>query len=295
MRIGVGLPSTIPGVEGRVIVDWARRADEQGWSSLAVIDRVAYPNHEPLATLAAAAAVTERIRLATTVLVAPLRNTGLLAKQAASIDRLSGGRLTLGLGVGARAADYEAAGTAVAFDQRVAHYEQQLATLRRIWSGEPPAVGIDPIGPSPARAGGPELLLGGYSESAAERAGRVADGFIAGPLSPRKARTFYDAARRVWEDDGRPGRPRFVACRYFALGDGSTAERGRDVLRHYYAFAGEDRAERAADGILDAPAALHGWFEACREVEVDEVIVWPTVPELDQIDRLLEVVEDGPS
>jgi alkanesulfonate monooxygenase SsuD/methylene tetrahydromethanopterin reductase-like flavin-dependent oxidoreductase (luciferase family) len=106
--IGIGLPNTIPGTPGRLLVDWAPRAEERGFSTLATIDRVAYPSYESLVTLAAAAAATDRIGLMTNILLAPTRNPILLAKEAASVDGLSGGRLTLGLGVGSRRDDFEA-------------------------------------------------------------------------------------------------------------------------------------------------------------------------------------------
>src|ERR671933_208143 len=109
MDIGIGLPATIPGTSGSLVLDWAKRADSGPFSSLGIIDRLVYPNYEPLITLAAAAAVSSRVRLMSTVLIGPLRPSGLLAKQAAPIDALSGGRLTLGLGVGAREDDFRAA------------------------------------------------------------------------------------------------------------------------------------------------------------------------------------------
>src|SRR3989442_8389765 len=110
MNIGVGLPTSTSGISGRLLVDWAKRADAGPFSSLGVVDRVAYQNYEPFTALAAAAAVTRRGRLATMVVIAPLRNTAILAKQAASLDALSGGRLTPGLAVGARGEDYALSG-----------------------------------------------------------------------------------------------------------------------------------------------------------------------------------------
>ena len=107
MRVGIGLPSAIPGRSPDLVAQWAERAEAAGFSSLGVLDRVNYAAFEPLVTLASAAAVTENIRLVTMVVIGPLHNPVLLARQAASLDALSGGRLTLGLGVGARVDDYE--------------------------------------------------------------------------------------------------------------------------------------------------------------------------------------------
>jgi alkanesulfonate monooxygenase SsuD/methylene tetrahydromethanopterin reductase-like flavin-dependent oxidoreductase (luciferase family) len=102
MKIGLGLPESIPGVRSRLLLDWARKAEAGPFSSLSVFDRLVYSNYEPLMTLAATAAVIQRIRLMTSVLLAPLRNPALLAKMVASLDALSNGRLTLGLGIGGR-------------------------------------------------------------------------------------------------------------------------------------------------------------------------------------------------
>src|ERR687892_368890 len=107
MQIGIGLPNTVPGAPGRLLVDWAARAEARGFSALATIDRIAYPSYESLVTLAAAGAVTERVGLMTNILLSPTRSPILLAKEAASVDQLSGGRLTLGLGVGTRGGEPE--------------------------------------------------------------------------------------------------------------------------------------------------------------------------------------------
>src|SRR5919198_6251300 len=128
MVVGIGLPNTIPGTDGRLVVEWARRADEGPFSTLGVLDRLAYDSIDPFAALAAAAGVTERIGLATMIAIGPLRNGALLAKQAASVDALSGNRLTLGLAVGARLDDYETAG--VDHRGRGPRLSEQLAALR---------------------------------------------------------------------------------------------------------------------------------------------------------------------
>lgn len=145
MQIGVGLPNGVPGTDGQLIIEWARRADEGPFSSIGVVDRLVYDSYEPLTALAAAAAVTRRVLLATTIVVGLLHNTAMLAKVAASLDALSGGRLVLGLAVGARKEDYDAAG--IDYHSRGRRLSEQLATLRSLWED-----GI--LGPNAARSNG---------------------------------------------------------------------------------------------------------------------------------------------
>lgn len=286
MDVGIGLPATIPGTRASLILDWARRADSGPFSSLGILDRLVYPNYEPLVTLAAAAAVTERVRLMTTVLIGPLRGAGVLAKQAATIDALSGGRLSLGLGVGAREDDFRAA--PASFHDRARNFEEQLELMRRVWSGQPAGDEVGPIGPPPARPGGPELLIGGYSPPAIRRLGRWGDGFISGGVpDPGQVRQMFDLAEESWSAEGREGRPRLVACLYYALGP--NAERGGDYIRDYYSYFGPG-ADDMARSIPSTPEEIEGLIQGLDEVGADEVICWPTVAELDQVDRLAELV-----
>src|SRR6266508_2318608 len=144
MDIGIGLPNPVPGTPGETLVEWARKAEAAGFSSLATIDRIAYPSYESLITLAAAAAVTERVGLMTNVLLGPTRNPVLLAKEAAGVDQLSGGRLTLGLGVGARKDDFEITGQR--FEDRGNRFDQALELMHRVWNGDDGANGRGPDG-----------------------------------------------------------------------------------------------------------------------------------------------------
>src|SRR5260370_39855058 len=97
MRVGVGLPSTVPGAKGHLIIEWACRADEGPFSSLGVLDRLVYDSYDPLITLAAVVSVTHRVKLATTIIIRPRHNTAMLAKAAASLHALSAARVVLGL------------------------------------------------------------------------------------------------------------------------------------------------------------------------------------------------------
>src|SRR5690349_1332420 len=196
MDLGVGLPISNP----HRLVDWATRAEAAGFASLGLLDRLVFDNPEPLVALAVLAGATDRIRLQTEVLLGPLRSTALLAKQVATLDVMSGGRFTLGIGVGGRADDHEAAGTPLA--QRGRLLEQQLVDLRRIWSD-------GTIGPRPATPGGPPILIGGFAPAALARIARYGTGFLcAAPL--RWAGPLVDGVTEQWQAAGRPGRPRLV-------------------------------------------------------------------------------------
>jgi alkanesulfonate monooxygenase SsuD/methylene tetrahydromethanopterin reductase-like flavin-dependent oxidoreductase (luciferase family) len=289
MDIGIGLPATIPGTKGALVLDWAKRADPGPFSSLGVLDRLVYPNYEPLITLAAAAAVTERVRLMTTVLIAPLRRAGVLAKQAATVDALSGGRLTLGLGVGSREDDFQFA--PASFQDRGRRFEEQLELMKRVWSGQPVSEEAGAVGPPPAQAGGPELLIGGYTPVSIRRVGRWGDGFISGGVrDPEQVRQLFDLAKESWRNEGREDRPRLVASLYYALGP--NAARGGDYIRDYYSYFGPG-ADEMARSIPSSPEAVEELIRGFGDVGADEVICWPTVAELDQVDRLADIVANN--
>lgn len=286
MQIGIGLPGTMPGVTGEFILDWAKLAEVGPFSSLGVLDRLVYPNYEPLITLAAVAGVTQRVRLMTTILIAPLRNTAILAKQAASIDALSNGRLTLGLAIGGREDDFLAA--QVPFHERGKRFDEQLATMKRIWSGQPLSENIGAIGPSPVQQGGPELLIGGNSPEAIKRIGRWGNGYISGGGGPGAARQGYSAAEQAWKEAGRPGKPRFVGATYYGLGPGA-GDKAAQYIRHYYSFLGPI-ADRLASSVPSTPDAVKGAIQAFSDVGVDELILWPTIPDLNQVELLAELI-----
>src|SRR3954469_14693391 len=203
MDIGIGLPNTVLGVDRRGIVDWAREAEDAGFASLGTIDRIAYDNYDSLISLAAAAAVTERIRLTTDILIAPLRSAAMLAKQSATIDQLSGGRLVLGLAVGGRPDDFEAVG--VDFHSRGKIFERQLEEMARAWRGD------SKVGPPAANGERPQLLIGGQSDIALRRAAKHADGWTMGGGTPDALREAIPKLREAWQDAGRAGDPRVMA------------------------------------------------------------------------------------
>lgn len=288
MKIGVGMPATVPGSTPDSLLEWARRADAGPFSSLAVIDRLIYNSFEALVMLSAAAAVTRRIRLMTTVLIAPLRNGGLLAKQAATLDQLSGGRLTLGFGVGRREPEYLVA--PASFHDRGRRFDRQLALMRQIWAGETPEGADRPVGPPPVQTGGPEVLIGGYSDAVPRRAARFGDGYIYGSgADPARARGVFDGVEAAWKAAGRPGKPRFAGGLYVALG-GDAPERAAAYVRDYYSFAGP-QAEAIARAVRTTPQAIKDTIKAFADIGMDEMLLWPCVPEVTMFDRLAELAE----
>jgi alkanesulfonate monooxygenase SsuD/methylene tetrahydromethanopterin reductase-like flavin-dependent oxidoreductase (luciferase family) len=280
MRVGIGLPTTTPGVDRALLLDWCRRADARPFSSLGVLDRLVYASLDPLASLAGAAALTERVRLVTMVVIGPLRNTAVLAKQAASLDALSKGRLVLGLGLGARHDDYEAAG--IDPRRRGSQLTTQLVELRRLWEE-------DVVGPRPVQAEGPVLLAGGGGPAAFARAARHADGYVHGGGPPRAFAGAAARATAAWVDAERPGEPQLWGQGYFALGDAKTVARGADYLRDYYSFTGGFE-ERIVAGNLTTPSAVKDFVRGYEEEGCDELVLLPTVSSLDQLERLADVL-----
>lgn len=281
MDIGVGLPSTIPGVTAEQILDAARRAEARGFPSVGVLDRIVYDNFEPLMTLAAVAVVTERVRLTTAILIVPARaNPALLAKQAATVDALSGGRLSLGVAIGGRDDDYEASG--IPTRRRGERLEEMLEAMQGHWrAGD--------VGPPPAQAGGPPLWVGGTVDAAYRRAARFGIGWIMSGGTPDQLAEGAEKTRQAFRDAGREEEPRIGALAYFALGDDAEAIAHRDLTR-YYAWLGEETAEMIASSAATDEATVGGYVQAFEAAGCDELLFFPTSPDPGQVDLLAATV-----
>lgn len=279
MDVGVALPNAVPGTTGGQLVEWARRADARGFSSLGTIDRIVYDNYEPLVALAAAAAVTERIGLCTSVLLGPLRaNAVALAKQALSLQALSSGRFTLGIGLGGRDDDYEASG--IEPKRRGRRLDEMLEQIREVWDG-------DSVGP---RAGGvPELIVGGHADASFARAARFGDGWIAAGSGPEQFAAGAEKARAAWSEAGRDDEPRTSALAYFSLGD-RAEEEARAYLTDYYAWLGEQIAEFLVAGAAKDAEAVKQLVTAYEEAGCDELILCPSSGDPDQVNLLADAV-----
>jgi alkanesulfonate monooxygenase SsuD/methylene tetrahydromethanopterin reductase-like flavin-dependent oxidoreductase (luciferase family) len=281
MRVGLGLPVGDPGS----LLDWARRADSGPFSTLGILDRIVYDNPEPLVTLAAVVGSTARVRVQTEVLIAPLREPVLLAKQAATLDRLSGGRFTLGLGLGGWEDDYRAVGADIR--RRGRRLDEQMAILRGIWSGEPVGPGIGAVGPAPTRRGGPEVLFGGFTAPALARVARWGDGFLCA-TPPALADGLLRTVEKEWDQAGRSGRPRLVGQVNAAIGPDSVLAEGRATIARYYGTS--EYAAQALDAWLTTPRQVRDAIAAFAGLGADETIVYCWSPDPDQVDRLADAV-----
>jgi len=282
MDIGIGLPNPVPGIAGTRLIEWARKAEEAGFSSLATIDRIAYPSYESLITLAAAAGATERIGLVTNVLLGPTRNAVLLAKEAASVDQLSGGRLTLGLGVGAREDDFNAVG--LGFHDRGKRFDHDLELMHRAWKGELVNGALKPVGPTPVNGTVP-ILIGGSTDQAIERTVKWGVGWTVGGAPPEQGAEFADRVRKAWADAGREGQPRIVGLTYFGLSEGAL-EKATAYLGDYYGEFGKQFAE----WIPKTPDAVKDVVKRFQDFGFDELFLDPTTDELDEVDRAAAAV-----
>ncbi|MCW7986399.1 LLM class flavin-dependent oxidoreductase [Streptomyces sp. G7(2002)] len=285
MSVGLGLPIGDPAQ----LLSWARRAEATPFTTVALLDRLVFGNPEPLITLATLAGATSRIRLQTEVLLAPLHRTALLAKQAATLDLLSGSRFTLGIGIGGRDDDYLASG--IDLRTRGRRLDTQMATLRRLWSGEPLSADVGPIGPGPARPGGPEVLFGGFVPAALERVARWGDGFLGAALPPGHMDGLFRQVEDAWDRAGRRGRPRLVAQVNAALGPQPTLDRARAELRAYY--APHSYTDHVVNGLLTSGDQIREAVAAFRAIGADEVMLYCWSPDPDQVERLAGAVFHG--
>lgn len=276
MEISIGLPNAVPGATGEQLLDWARRSDALGFTSLGTIDRVAYPNYEPLIALAGAAAVTERIGLCTSVLLGPLRvNPVPVAKQALSLQALSGGRFTLGIAIGGREDDFEVSG--VEMGDRGRRLDAMLERIREVWAG-------DEVGPS--GQGEPGLIVGGHAEASFQRAARFGDGWIAGGAPPDQYAEMVPQVRAAWSQAGRDDEPRMLGLAYFSLGAGAE-DRAHAYLTDYYAWLGETAEYIAQSAATDAET-VQQYTSAFEQAGCGELILCPCSSDPEQVDLLAE-------
>lgn len=287
MKLGIGLPNTMAHeVDRRLMLDWARLSEEAGFHLLGTIDKPNYDSWDPLVTLAGVAGVTERIRLATTIVQLPPRNEVLVAKQAAVVDQLSGGRLTLGVAQGGRQDDFEVFGAE--FRGRSERFERQVERLRAIWrTARESDRDHGVVGPAPVQDPGPPIWAGALQPRAIERATRLADGFLFGTAGSEVMTQRAPAIREALAANGKPGAT-VAGLAYVGVGDDpqrALDEATHHVLRYYGQLWTEP-----GNLIHHGPGPKIAEEVAAYADAVDVLVLFPQIPSLDQVEQLAEHV-----
>jgi alkanesulfonate monooxygenase SsuD/methylene tetrahydromethanopterin reductase-like flavin-dependent oxidoreductase (luciferase family) len=283
VKIGIGIPNQVRDVDPTIVGPWASAAEEAGFSTLGTVGRIAYPGVADTVTLAVAAGATSRIGLFSNVLLGPPWPAALLAKEIAGIDGASGGRLTLGLGIGGREDDFVVEGLPMkGLGKRM---DADLEVYRSVWGGEPVGGGNNPAVPAGTRQ--VPLMFGGMAPAALARMAKHGIGYVGASVPPAMVAGTFDGARAAWKAAGRDGEPRLTAIAYFAFDDYAT---GRANVHDYYSAMGDQIADLIADNVSFGADRVRAAVKAFEELGADELILNPTVPDLGQIAKLAEVV-----
>jgi alkanesulfonate monooxygenase SsuD/methylene tetrahydromethanopterin reductase-like flavin-dependent oxidoreductase (luciferase family) len=289
------MPVMEPDLDAATLKAWARVIDGGPFSSLCWGERMAFDNPDSLTLLGALAAWTDRVRLVTTVIVPQLHDSVMLAKGLATGDMLSGGRLTVGLGVGGRDEDYRAVGACTG-TQTMRGLAESVAVMKRIWAGEKVTESVVPVGPPPLQTGGPKLLIGTMGPKTVRSAAAWADGLagITLDLDVSKQNELFDVARRAWATAGKR-KPHLATSFWFAIGDDAQEARAQ-VHRHLLRYMNWIPA-----AVVDAMAPTTGWagnddelldvLQKFSGIGTDEIHLIPTSSDIDQLRRVAEVAK----
>ena len=287
-KIGLAVVSPAPLITPNYVVDFAKKCEAMGADSMWTIDRIAYDNLEPLTLLAAAAGATQRIRLGTSVLLGNLRHPSHLAKIVATLDFISDGRVTLGLGFGSRESDYKA--VEVPFDKRGSRAVEQVNLIKRLWTEENVThngrfFNIENLtmGPRPIQKPIP-IWTGGSAEVALKRAGTWADGYICGSSAiPEFAQTWEKIAGYARSAGRNPEAIKKAGLTFMAIDD----DKGRAVkiienyMTRYYSKV---RGEVASTSLVGAPSAIAERINSFLSRGLDTLIIGLADPDPKQLD-----------
>lgn len=295
MQIGMTMPVMEPNLDRALLKSWAQAIDDGPFSSLCWGERIAFDNPDSLTLLGALAAWTDRVQLVTTVIVPQLHDPVMCAKALATGDVLSGGRLTVGIGVGGRHEDYHAVGADPA-TQTMRGMAERVEIMRRVWAGEKITESVLPVGPPPARPGGPSLLVGTIGPKTLRSAASWADGLagITMDLDTVKQAELFDVARDAWAQADKP-KPHLATSFWFALGP---ADRAREQIRTHLLRYMNWIPPKCVDAIAPttgwsgSPDELAATLRRFQEIGTDEIHLIPTSSDLDQVRQAAEVIAD---
>jgi len=219
----------------------------------------------------------------TDILLATVREPVLLAKQAATLDQVSGGRFVLGVGVGGRPDDF----TVTGFNphDRGKRMDAALDLMHQAWRGEPVPGTTQPVTPRPVNGHSVPVMIGGHTEKAMARIGKYGIGYTLGGGTPEQLRGVIEQVTSIWNGAGRPGKPEFRALGYFALGD-EVAGEAEGNLKDYYG----DYGPRVWAGAVKTAEEAWQRVSAFEQAGCDELILFMAAPAIEQAERLAKAV-----
>lgn len=292
MKFGIGFPAQVPGMGRDDCLEFAARAEGLGFDSLWVLDRLVYDSMAALPLLSAAAAITSRVRLGTSILLATQHSPLVLAKELATIDRISNGRLIVGVAAGGRAVDFAAAN--IPMSERGSRLDETVSIMKQAWSGAAVkhqgksfTFDVPPVGPTPVQAPHPPIYIGGRSDAAIDRAVRLADGYIPGGSGPAAlckelARVYAAAASRGRAADSLP----CSAVVYFAMGQDT--DQALTSIRHYLQtyYGPELKLQPERDTVYGDAERATVRLREFAALNLDTLILVPAICDARQVDLL---------
>lgn len=293
MKIGISIPSTVAESDRDTLCEWIQRIDRGPFSRLCTGERIASPFLDIMCVLSAAAVLTDRVPIQSLISLAPLYAAPLLAKQAATVDVLSDGRFTLGVGVGVREYDYILADKPEVFSKRLSALDTQVHAMRSIWAGDYPLPPDAPaIGPKPVQANGPPIYASSLGPKSMQRAVKWADGLAGFNFAPdiKEVDWIFKNFTRLWKEQERRGEPDLQLAFWFGLTN-DAPKRLVDFAYNYMLIFGEEFArERSPSCMASSPDAIRELLHRLEDVGCTEVILTPTTADLDELSAAEDLV-----
>jgi alkanesulfonate monooxygenase SsuD/methylene tetrahydromethanopterin reductase-like flavin-dependent oxidoreductase (luciferase family) len=291
MKIGVCLPYMKAGLTRDDYMAWFRAIDNGPFHALSCGERVHGPTYDMRVVLSAAAAATSRVEITPTLYVLPMHSATRVAKELATLDILSGGRVnTVAVGYGGREKDYEAVGAR--FQGRYGRMDRQIEEMHKVWSGQEVVAGGGMIGPTPGRSAAPRLLAGAMGPKSIERCSHWADGLYAwsGNGEKEELERTFTMADDAWERNGRSEKPYRMGGFWYTLADDGQ-QKLYDYVYEYLAIAGPEIATMMAESVhrSSADTVLQA-LDNAEAAGCEELFMVPATADIAEVERLAELL-----
>jgi alkanesulfonate monooxygenase SsuD/methylene tetrahydromethanopterin reductase-like flavin-dependent oxidoreductase (luciferase family) len=290
MKIGLCMPYMVRDYDRARIKNWATKIDNGPFSSLSCGERITGHTYEMRAILAAAAAITERVRIIPALYVLPMHSAVLSAKEIATLDVISNGRVAVTVGVGGRPNDYRAVGAP--FEKRHQRMDDQVAEMKRVWRGEEVFEGSGEIGPRSPQGADIPIYAGAMGPKAIARAAQWADGVYGASMGGDKEGhdVIFNNARAAWQEAGRKDKPYLMGSFWYSLSP-NAKEDLQNYTYDYMKYIDEGFARDFAQSMTrHTPDAIREGIENLRAAGADEVLLVPATAHYNEIDGIVDLL-----